>query len=215
MYWHLTVHFLPCYSQFSTESSQWPFQKKEMKSCHSSVPTSDFHSILNKIQTPCPRQKKPTWFNSCLCLWLLFLVQSSLLDSFHSLLQKFFFLRSLCDSLHYLGASQVLSGKESTPVQETQKTQVQSSGWGDSLEEEMAIHCSILAWEIPQTEGYSPWGCRIGNAWATKHSLIWLKSLVKCYLLKEFLLEFLIQNAQLSSLLLCFSSKHLPLSNMQ
>ena len=32
------------------------------------------------------------------------------------------------------------------------ETQVQSLGWEDSLEKEMAIHCSILAWRIPQTE---------------------------------------------------------------
>ena len=30
-------------------------------------------------------------------------------------------------------------------------TQVQSLGWEDPLEEEMATHASILAWEIPQT----------------------------------------------------------------
>ena len=48
MYWHPTVHFLLCYSQFSTESPQWPFLKKEMKSCHSSKPTSDFHCIRIK-----------------------------------------------------------------------------------------------------------------------------------------------------------------------
>ena len=29
---------------------------------------------------------------------------------------------------------------------------VQSSGWEDPLEEDMAIHCSILVWGIPQTE---------------------------------------------------------------
>jgi len=37
---------------------------------------------------------------------------------------------------------------------------VQSLSWEDPLEEEMAIHCSILAWKIPWTEepgGYSPW----------------------------------------------------------
>ena len=33
-----------------------------------------------------------------------------------------------------------------------QETQVQSLGWEDSLEREMAAHSSILAWEIPQTE---------------------------------------------------------------
>ena len=33
-----------------------------------------------------------------------------------------------------------------------QKTQVQSLGQEDTLEKEMAIHSSILAWEIPWTE---------------------------------------------------------------
>ena len=38
---------------------------------------------------------------------------------------------------------------------------VQSLGQEDPLEKGMATHCSILAWEIPQTEellGHSPWG---------------------------------------------------------
>ena len=42
-----------------------------------------------------------------------------------------------------------------------QKTQVQSLGWEDPLEESRATHASILAWRIPCTEepgGYSPWG---------------------------------------------------------
>ena len=29
---------------------------------------------------------------------------------------------------------------------------VPSLGWEDPLEEEMATHCSILAWRIPRTE---------------------------------------------------------------
>ena len=33
-----------------------------------------------------------------------------------------------------------------------QEMQVQSLGWEDPLEEEMAIHSSILAWIIPWTE---------------------------------------------------------------
>ena len=33
-----------------------------------------------------------------------------------------------------------------------QKTQVQSLGWEDPLEKEMATYSSILAWRIPQTE---------------------------------------------------------------
>ena len=30
-----------------------------------------------------------------------------------------------------------------------QKTQVQSLGWEDPMEKEMATHSSVLAWEIP------------------------------------------------------------------
>ena len=33
-----------------------------------------------------------------------------------------------------------------------QETQVQSLGWEDPLEKEMASHPSILTWEIPWTE---------------------------------------------------------------
>ena len=33
-----------------------------------------------------------------------------------------------------------------------QETQVQSLGQEEPLEKEVATHCSVLAWEIPQTE---------------------------------------------------------------
>ena len=33
-----------------------------------------------------------------------------------------------------------------------QETQIQSLGWEDSLEKEMAIHSGILAWRIPWME---------------------------------------------------------------
>ena len=33
-----------------------------------------------------------------------------------------------------------------------QETQVQSLGWEDTLEEEVAAHSNILAWRIPWTE---------------------------------------------------------------
>ena len=36
--------------------------------------------------------------------------------------------------------------------QESQEMQVQSLGWKDLLEKEMATHSSILAWRIPWTE---------------------------------------------------------------
>ena len=38
-------------------------------------------------------------------------------------------------------------------MQEMQETQVQAQGQEDPLEEVMATHFSILAWEIPWTEG--------------------------------------------------------------
>ena len=42
-----------------------------------------------------------------------------------------------------------------------QETWVQSLGWEEPLEKEMAIHSSVLAWRIPRTEvGYSPHGHR-------------------------------------------------------
>ena len=37
-------------------------------------------------------------------------------------------------------------------MKETQETQVRSLGWEDSLEEEMATHSGILAWEMSWTE---------------------------------------------------------------
>ena len=60
--------------------------------------------------------------------------------------------------------------KEHLPVQETYKTQVQSLGWEDPLEEGMATHSSVL--ENPMYRG----------AWlATDHRVIksrtWLKQL--------------------------------------
>ena len=41
------------------------------------------------------------------------------------------------------------------------KTWVQSLGWEDPLEKEMATHSSILAWKIPWTEEPGrPWSCK-------------------------------------------------------
>ena len=42
-----------------------------------------------------------------------------------------------------------------------QETWVQSLGWEDPLEKEIATHSSVLAWRSPWTEGSgscSPWG---------------------------------------------------------
>ena len=37
-------------------------------------------------------------------------------------------------------------------MQEAQEVQIQSLGWEDTLEEEMATHSCILAWRILRTE---------------------------------------------------------------
>ena len=45
-----------------------------------------------------------------------------------------------------------------------QKTQVQSLGWEDPLEKDMATHSSILAWRIPWIE--EPGGLQsMGKSW--------------------------------------------------
>ena len=44
------------------------------------------------------------------------------------------------------------------PMQETQEMRIQSLGQEVSLEEEMATHCSILAWKTPRIE--EPGGLR-------------------------------------------------------
>ena len=54
-----------------------------------------------------------------------------------------------------------------------QKTQVLSLGREDPLEEEMATHSSILAWEIPWTEKpgrLQSMGVRAGHDWACMHA---------------------------------------------
>ena len=50
-----------------------------------------------------------------------------------------------------------------------QETQVQSLGWEDPLEKEMATHCSILAWKIPWTE--EPKGLQSMGSQSVSHDL--------------------------------------------
>ena len=56
-----------------------------------------------------------------------------------------------------LGASLIPRLVKSLPAM--QETQVQSLGWEDTLEKEMATHSSVLAWRIPGTG--EPGGCRL------------------------------------------------------
>ena len=55
------------------------------------------------------------------------------------------------------------------------ETRVQSLGWEDLLEKEMATHCSILAWKIPWTEKpgglWSMESKRVGHKGATNSFL--------------------------------------------
>ena len=50
-------------------------------------------------------------------------------------------------------------------------------GWEGTLEEEMAVHSSILAWEIPRTEEpgglHSMGSQRVGYGCATEHTLLY------------------------------------------
>ena len=50
----------------------------------------------------------------------------------------------------HLGASQVAQMAKNTPA--IRETWVQSLGWEDPPEKEMATHSSTLAWKIPWTE---------------------------------------------------------------
>ena len=62
----------------------------------------------------------------------------------------FFFFPTDCN--RRLWSSPVAQGKESTAIQEIQEMQVQSLGWEDPLEGEMATHSSNLAHKISRTE---------------------------------------------------------------
>ena len=61
-------------------------------------------------------------------------------------------------------------------MQETQETLVWSLGQEDPLEEGMATHSSMLAWEIPWTEkpgGLQSVGLqRVGHSWVSMHACL-------------------------------------------
>ena len=51
-----------------------------------------------------------------------------------------------------------------------QETRVRSLGWEDPLEKEIATHSSVLAWEIPGTEG--PGGLQFFVSQRVRHNLV-------------------------------------------
>ena len=54
--------------------------------------------------------------------------------------------------LHLFSSSQLLVAQMIKHMSTMRETQVQSLGWEDLLEKEMAAHSSILAWKIPWME---------------------------------------------------------------
>ena len=62
------------------------------------------------------------------------------------------------------------------PMQETREMRVQTLGWEDPLEKEMAAHPIILPWEIPRTEEPSTLQSaelqRIGHNLPTEHKFV-------------------------------------------
>ena len=72
-----------------------------------------------------------------------------------NLKRKHFFLRASLVAEWYLKKKKICLW--------VQEMQARCLCWNNPLEEGMATHSSILAWEIPWTEnlvGYSPWGCK-------------------------------------------------------
>ena len=73
--------------------------------------------------------------------------------------------------IHFWGLPWELSGKEATCNAGTTGDSIWPLGREDPLEEEMAIHPSILAWEIPWTEEtggpQSVGSQRVGHDWET------------------------------------------------
>ena len=68
---------------------------------------------------------------------------------------------TLRDNLLLPGVSASLVAQSIKNPPATQETWVQSLGWEDHLQKEMATHSIILAWRIPQTEeqgGLQSWG---------------------------------------------------------
>ena len=58
--------------------------------------------------------------------------------------------------------------KSLSAVQEMKETWVRSLSWEDPLEEGMAIHSSLLAWEVPRTE--EPGGLQFTGSQRVRHN---------------------------------------------
>ena len=99
----------------------------------------------------------------------------TVLSSPHSLLTTPAFLIRACCLLSCLGPSSFPVAQTVKHLPIMQEIQVQSLGWEDFLEKEMAPHSSIFAWKIPWMEEsgrlQSMGLQRVGHDWATSLSL--------------------------------------------
>ena len=85
---------------------------------------------VNKMKKHCMREVENNWMCVCVCCPHI----------------QYFFMASCYLFYHSLVAQRV----KRLPA--TQETRVQSLGWEDPLEKEMATHSDTLAWKIPCVE---------------------------------------------------------------
>ena len=95
------------------------------------------YSTGNYTQYPVISRSERVCIVQCMCITELLYSRG-----WHNIVNQLYF------SKGFPGGSEV----KHLPKQEMQETQVQSLGWKDTLEQEMATHSSILAWRIPWTE---------------------------------------------------------------
>ena len=80
----------------------------------------------------------------------------------------------------YWGASLVAQTVKSPRAM--QKTRVQSLGWEDTLEKDVATHSSIPAWRIPVNRGgYGPWDRKESDT-TEQLAHAWWKSVMWCHM---------------------------------
>ena len=71
----------------------------------------------------------------------------------HSVVGQLYFKNKLIEKeIRFIFFRASLVAQRSKRLPARRETQVQSLGWEDPLEKEMATHSSILAWRIPWTE---------------------------------------------------------------
>ena len=105
-----------------------------------------------------PKQEEPVWEETC----------KPLADSAEKYLSGFcWFYFMIMYLVGFAGGSVV----KNPPAM--QEPQVQSLGWKDPLEKEMATYSSILAWETPRREepgGLQSMGCKLSDSTTTNKS---------------------------------------------